>query len=195
MSNNDKIDETTLVEKWLRRLRNNKAIALIIVFGIVIISLAQFTKSINDIISPITKDKHPDIKPTSDSNMIPKKPDPPLVYFEDKFSLGERENKIIHGVSIYIGNIINDGLATYAEFGFIDNENIHSETVNTSKVRKGSELKVNRPGCAYIAISIDDVELYPKDGLTFEDLKKLGPAAEMFIVRKVNGKVSGRCAE
>jgi hypothetical protein len=126
--------------------------------------------------------------PPSPVPIVPMKP------FSGQATLGERDAASVHGFLIRTGdigiNVGGDGRA-YAVVSAG-----RSRDPSIRQLHRGESMELFEPDCERIEIVLKNVSIASKvPNATLEELAKFGPAAELFVERKAEILISGRCRE
>ncbi|QPF83350.1 hypothetical protein IC762_27100 [Bradyrhizobium genosp. L] len=184
--------EPSLPEQWLGKLKNRPAVAVLIVLATIVTGVASFWDTIGKLVSSFgDAPKPPSVVVTLPTPTPPPPPPAKRVSFAEDFSLGENDAYTSsHGISIRTHYIMMEN-GIVAEIG----ASATGDVELLQKMRRGQQIALHRNDCDWLTVTIKDIDLSPQGGMTFDQLSKMGPAAEMFITRKVVGNITGRCEE
>ena len=111
--------------------------------------------------------------------------------FSEELTLHEQDSGISHGVLVKVGEIgVNDGgpfatVSASADGGDDD----------AGMLKKGGILHPFSPHCDGLRVILKDATLENTSQFTWDELRKMGPAAEQFVSRNAKVIVTGRCEE
>jgi hypothetical protein len=183
----------TLVDRWIAKAKNHPGVAAVCVLAIALGGLASFTDSLGKLKLFFDGDAPKPQPPIVVQLPEPKAPPAKRVNFREEFELSERDTFVSnHGVTVatkFIMVLEGDGLV--AELG----ASAKGPVEWVERVRKGKQIELSRSDCDALAVVVRDIQFnWPKE-VTMDQLRKMGPAAEGLVTRKVIGTVSGKCEE
>ena len=185
--------DDSLANLWIRKLQNNPIIAAFVVLAAALAGIAWLSNSLTTI-GGIFKEKQsaPSVAVHEPPAIAAAIPPAKRISFSEEFTLGERDTYASpHGVSVRTQFIMINDQGTVAEIGASAVGPV--EWLDT--MTRGQQINLTRSDCDRLLVTIRDVQFHPNEGMTFEQLRKMGPMAELLVTRKVIGTIKGHCEE
>jgi hypothetical protein len=120
----------------------------------------------------------------------PPPPPPKRAFFTEDFSLHERDSYISkHGITVQTQFIAVGGEGFRAQVG----ASAQGPVEDMPYVGKGAQIPLQRDDCDSLLVTIRDITLSKPPGISEQELRAMGMAAEGLITRTVVGTISGKC--
>ena len=185
----------TLLDQWISKAKNHPAIAAICFAAIILAGVGSFTDNLKSIYefwfgtpTPPTQAPQPQPQPQPPKFF-------PRVNFKESFDLKERDIYVgEHGVMVQVSEIRDMsymGRGLEADVGV----SADGQVKYFDAVTKGKTYDLSRSDCDRLKVVIKDIQIIIPDGMTWADLYKIGPGAEVMIKRRVIGTITGKCEE
>jgi len=182
--------EPDLVSTWIQRLRNQPIIAALCVLAIVLGGIAAFTDSLRKIAPSLFSEIKPGVSPAPAPAPTPAK----RTHFSEDFSLGENGTFVSsRGITVRTGEMVFDPAPSAIVISSTGETN---ENPYARRVSIGDQIRLSRPDCdSDLLVTIKSIQLILPTQLTMEQIRAMGPGAELVISRKLTGTISGKCEE
>jgi hypothetical protein len=128
-----------------------------------------------------------DASPAPSPPTPPPPPAPKISFAEDR-TLHERESAVLHGVIVTAGDFVVDVGITMRLSVSVDGREQYS-----GRSRAGNVIQLYRRDCDTLTVTIKNVNFNITNGMTLEQLEKLGMMAEAFVDRNAVVTLSGHC--
>jgi hypothetical protein len=161
----------------------NRTVLILTVFAVLVLFIAAKVGSNDD-------GDNNRATSTPSPTPIPATPTPPRKYFTEKLDVHERDADSSHGV-----NIKTQFIGIGPNGAWVQLEATTGESGNADTLTKGGVIKLYRPDCDSLTVTVKDIKLEKPQGVNWKDLEKMGPAAEGLITRTATLILSGKCEE
>jgi hypothetical protein len=179
----------TLLDQWISKAKNQPAIAVICFAAIILAGVGSFTDNLKSIYEFWLGTPNPPAPPPQPPKFVPR------VNFKESFDLKERDTYVgEYGVMVQVSEIRDMsymGRGLEADVGV----SADGQVEYFDAVTKGKTYDLSRSDCDRLKVVIKDIQIIIPDGMTWAELYKIGPGAEVMIKRRVIGTITGKCEE